>query len=650
MAIEIPHEVALFLNFIGVPYPDINEDQVRELASQVRTFAEDISGTHESATGAITEMGSVYQGESYRALVASWARLSSSHMERLDELCRGVATALDIAAEVITVVKAAVLTELALLASAYAAAMAATVATSGASAAVGQSIAIAAKRLVKAMEEMLVAYILAEVLGKAIEPLEQAVSDMISGVVYDVAADLLEVDDGGGNALLIDPDEVRRYAQVLDDHADDIMKHAEKFADKVSALDFTTPVAPAPATVPESRPGSAPREGNEPNAARRGPADTERTEPPVAPRNWLPGAGHDTGSRDTDTPRGASRVAADGADPGGSGIQMPAATSAPHGAATSAPHGAAASAPHGAATPALDGATAPAEGLSAPDNRASGVAPPAAEVGPPMATERAPSAPESAIRSSDQVAVGPHHAGTGTGNEPAEKAVSRPVSGPVDSQGQPATVTTAGNTSGDPRSPTAAAAAVADGTQSSPWNRSSPQGAPAGGRTPADAVPARGVTGRRGGSGRPHPWAADPATAPVPARTPWARPGRSAPVATPAVPAVAAAGDTAPPVPAAPDKKPVLSPEELERTVREGDPVERPAPTGEPARDAAGGSEPAAEMVRDGDPMREGEPPRNIVPEPSERASPETGGAGKRPARFVSVAPPPLRDEGPPRS
>lgn len=631
MAIEIPHEVALFLNFIGVPYPDINEDQVRQLAGQVRTFAEDISGTHEAATGAISEMGSVYQGQSYRALVASWARLSSSHMERLDELCQGVATALEITAEVITAVKAAVLTELALLASAYAAAMAATVATSGASAAIGQSIAMAAKRLVKAMEEMLVAYILAEVLGKAIEPLEQAVADMISGVVYDVAADLLGVDDGGGDGLLIDPDEVRRYAQVLDDHADDIMKHAEKFANGVSALDFTTPVAPAPASVPESKPGNAPHKNGDSNAVRRGPADTGPAEPPVAPRNWLPGAGHDTGSRDTDTPRGAPRVtAADGADPGGSGSRMPATTPVPGGTATPAP----------------DGATTPGEGPSAPDSRAPGVAPPsAAEVGAPTAAERVPLAPDSAPRSSEQTAAGPQSTGAGTGNEPAEKSVSPSVSVPVDSPGRPAAVA-AGNAAGDPRSPAVPAAAAQDGTQSSPWNRSSPQGTPAPGSARGKV---RAALGRRGGSGKPHPWAADPADAPVPARTPWARPARSAPVPTPAVPAVAAAGDTAPPVPAAPDKKPALSPEEPERAVRDGKPGERPVSTGEPVRDAAVNGEPAPGAVGDGEPGREAEPPRNIVPEPPERASPETDGAVEPPARFISVAPPPSRDEGPPR-
>ncbi|ONM46356.1 hypothetical protein [Nocardia donostiensis] len=240
MPIEIPSEVVVFLNYLGVPYPDINEDDVRALAEHVRTFADSVQQTHESATGAINEMGSVYSGYSYQALIAAWASMSSSHMERLDMMCRAVATALEVAADVITVVKAVVLAELAALAAAYMTAMAAAVATGGASAALAQTFALAARRLCSAMQEMLIAYVLAEVLGKAIEPLEQAVADMVNGVVYDLASDALDVSPNSAGPLTIDPDEVMRYADVLDKHADDILEHAKNFSDNVSALDFTT--------------------------------------------------------------------------------------------------------------------------------------------------------------------------------------------------------------------------------------------------------------------------------------------------------------------------------------------------------------------------------------------------------------------------
>ncbi len=242
MSIEIPHEVALFLNYMGVPYPDIDEDQVRELAGQVRNFATNVRDTHESATGTIHDMGSVYSGYSYEQLVTAWAQMSSSHMADLDRACHVVAKVLDVTAEVITVMKVAVLAGLAALAASYTALMAATVPTMGLSAALTAAIRAAATRLVTAMEQMVIGYFATEVIGKAIEPLEHTIERMINGVVYDTAKQLLDVPPGSSSELPlhIEPDEVMRYAKVLDDHADDILRHAVTFADNVAALDFRT--------------------------------------------------------------------------------------------------------------------------------------------------------------------------------------------------------------------------------------------------------------------------------------------------------------------------------------------------------------------------------------------------------------------------
>ncbi|SUA72809.1 Uncharacterised protein [Nocardia otitidiscaviarum] len=242
MAIQIPSEVALFLNFLGFPYPDINEDHVRELADQVRTFAEKVRNTHTAATGTINDMGSVYSGYSYEQLVTTWARMSATNMADLDQACTVVATALDAAAVVIVTVKIAVLTELAALAVAYATAMSAAVATSGLSATMGPAIAAAARRLLVAMEQTLLSYLLAEVIGRAIEPLEETVARVVNGFAYESARRALGVPSEAGptQTLHIDPDEVLRYAKVLDDHAADITRHAEDFANNVAGLDFTT--------------------------------------------------------------------------------------------------------------------------------------------------------------------------------------------------------------------------------------------------------------------------------------------------------------------------------------------------------------------------------------------------------------------------
>ncbi|MEU0500669.1 hypothetical protein [Nocardia sp. NPDC005998] len=238
MAIEIPHEVALFLNFCGVQYPDVNEDDVRTLGRQVQNLAAKVRDTHESATGVINDMGSVYSGYSYEQLLATWGRMSATQMADLDVACKVVATALDIAADVITMVKVTVLTELAALAVSYAAVIA-----TPAGPAAGPTLAAAARRICDQMEQNLLGYLVAEVIGKAIEPLEHTVDRMINGIAYDAASHLLGVPPPSSSSALplhVEPDEVMRYAKVLAAHADEIMRHAADFADEVARLDFTT--------------------------------------------------------------------------------------------------------------------------------------------------------------------------------------------------------------------------------------------------------------------------------------------------------------------------------------------------------------------------------------------------------------------------
>ncbi|MFD8249227.1 hypothetical protein [Nocardia sp. NPDC059691] len=236
MAINIPSEVALFLNICGIPYPDINEDDVRALAGHVRTFAEQVRDTHDSATGVINQMGAFYSGESYQQLVATWAGMSATHMRQLDSACKLVGQALEVAATVITAVKIAVLAELAALAATYASIMVTPPLAPSA-----PLVAAAARRLCEEMVQYLVGYIVAEVVGKAIEPLEQAIDDMVNGIVYDATRNALDIPSSSGATRLdIDPDAVQHFAKVLDDHADDIMRHAATFAENVAELDFTT--------------------------------------------------------------------------------------------------------------------------------------------------------------------------------------------------------------------------------------------------------------------------------------------------------------------------------------------------------------------------------------------------------------------------
>ncbi|WP_444980092.1 hypothetical protein [Nocardia mexicana] len=207
----------------------------------MRAYAENVASTHESATGAVQDMGSVYSGNSYEQLVAAWARMSTGNMAQLDQACRTVARVLDIAAEVINAVKVAVLASLAALAASYASMMAATMATGGASAALTLAVRAAANRLLDAMQDMLLGYIATEVIDKAIEPLEDAVERMMNGAAYHNPADELRAPPSSQQQLHIDPDAVLRYADLLDKYADDMLDHSTRFAENVAALEFSRP-------------------------------------------------------------------------------------------------------------------------------------------------------------------------------------------------------------------------------------------------------------------------------------------------------------------------------------------------------------------------------------------------------------------------
>ncbi|MEU1998408.1 WXG100 family type VII secretion target [Nocardia gamkensis] len=316
MAIDIPREVALFLNICGVPYPDINEDDVRALAGHVRTFAEQVQGTHDSATGVIDQMGAFYSGESYQQLVATWATMSSTHMRQLESACKLVGQALEVAATVITAVKVAVLAELAALAATYASIMITPPLAPSA-----PLVAAAARKLCEQMAQYLIGYIVAEVIGKAIEPLEQAIDDMVKGIVYDATRDALDIPSSGKPPpLRIDPDAVQHFAKVLDDHADDIMRHAATFAENVATLDFTTSTpfddaVPPTATAGGSPPGPAPtpeqlirRHGEQPEA-RVGPAAAAA--PTVLDRHGTGDARVPAAVRDAANPAAPGQRAAD---------------------------------------------------------------------------------------------------------------------------------------------------------------------------------------------------------------------------------------------------------------------------------------------------------------------------------------------------
>ncbi|WP_280275375.1 hypothetical protein [Nocardia wallacei] len=249
MSIHVPSEVVLFLNAAGIPYPDVDVDQVRELSQAVRDFAADIRATYDEATGTVEAMGSAMSGNSYRAIVVGWAD-HKGKMSELDSAFDVGATALDIAADFIEGVQIAVLVELAALAAAYTASV-----FTPFGVATGPGIAAAARRILEGMAEVFAWYIGTEVLLKAIEPLVAKFDEFIRSALRPPAASVPA--SGSPTPLHIDFDEISRFAEKFDKYGDDILYHGERFGEKLNNFDFTTPGLnvpqaewPSPSAVP----------------------------------------------------------------------------------------------------------------------------------------------------------------------------------------------------------------------------------------------------------------------------------------------------------------------------------------------------------------------------------------------------------------
>ncbi|MEV0363115.1 hypothetical protein [Nocardia fusca] len=235
MSIHIPSEVVFFLNILGIPYPDVDVDQVRELSRTVEDLATDVRQTYNEATNTVEALGSSISGNSYQAILVMWAQ-NKGLMAELDTAFGITATALDIAADVIEAIQIAMLIELAALAASFIASIG-----TPAGPVTGPAIAAAARYLLKEVTKALMWYIAAEVMMKAIQPL----LDKFDLFLREALLPPGEIPSSGpGPNYYLDPDEVQRYIKILDSQADDMMSHGEKFVEKMDSFDFATPGLP----------------------------------------------------------------------------------------------------------------------------------------------------------------------------------------------------------------------------------------------------------------------------------------------------------------------------------------------------------------------------------------------------------------------
>ncbi|MFE2106745.1 hypothetical protein ACFXAF_12870 [Kitasatospora sp. NPDC059463] len=238
MAIELPSEVATLLDFIGIRWPAVNEDRVREFGEQVKEFAKGLEAVHADSSATIHQLGGAYEGASYQALAAKWALMSDKHFDQVVQASHAVAQAMDVAADAIVAMKLEALGELIGLAATFVAAQAAAVATLGLAEAGAVAAQQAARKLMAYLARQLEDYVVGQVVEAAINPLVEVVAEAVAGLVFEAAEAAVNGGGAAGSGFKIDPAAVEAHARALHEQAEKVAQHAQVFGGRVAAVKF----------------------------------------------------------------------------------------------------------------------------------------------------------------------------------------------------------------------------------------------------------------------------------------------------------------------------------------------------------------------------------------------------------------------------
>ncbi|MGW6909027.1 nucleic acid/nucleotide deaminase domain-containing protein [Streptomyces sp. NPDC054940] len=196
MGVTLPSYLDEALDLIGVNWPNVDEDDYREMAKAMREFADDIDDGAADAHAAIADLIGTNEGLAVQALERHWSKVKDVHLSNLAEGGRLAATALDGVAVLIEGAKLAAIAQLGILAAEIAAAIAAAPVTLGLSTLGGlagtQVTRIAVKRIFQEVCEEVASRVIEVAMG----PVYEALGSMAGDLVVQLGGNALGVQNG----------------------------------------------------------------------------------------------------------------------------------------------------------------------------------------------------------------------------------------------------------------------------------------------------------------------------------------------------------------------------------------------------------------------------------------------------------------------
>ncbi|MFI2235388.1 DUF6531 domain-containing protein [Streptomyces chrestomyceticus] len=197
MGVVLPGWADEILDIIGVSWPNVDEDDYREMATAMREFAGDINDgagqAHEAVQALVSSAGG---GQAAEALNAHWSKINGTHLAKLAQCGELAATALDGVAVLIEGAKLGAIVQLGILAAEVIAAQAAAPFTFGLSELGALGATQATRVIVKRLFKEVCQQVAEQVVSIALTPVEEALGAMVGDLVVQLGANALGVKDG----------------------------------------------------------------------------------------------------------------------------------------------------------------------------------------------------------------------------------------------------------------------------------------------------------------------------------------------------------------------------------------------------------------------------------------------------------------------
>lgn len=235
MAIELPGWVVTAFYVIGLPWPGIDEDQLRAWAKGVRTFADDVTGSSAKTHATVTDLAASSDSAAVNALAARWEH----HNQLIADLhgpMNDFAEALDLAADVVVMQKEAVIAAAIALAGEFTATQIGAFFTFGADeAAVAPEVALARSAVKFALE-----YLENELIGKLTGIAAQDITSHINGFLGSLLNDAVPV-MGEVQGLKLSYKQMGDAVKTIRGHAAETQEAGERANRENSGRDIEDP-------------------------------------------------------------------------------------------------------------------------------------------------------------------------------------------------------------------------------------------------------------------------------------------------------------------------------------------------------------------------------------------------------------------------